>query len=331
MRNMFIAFCLVAAVAAAGYIGGALPGLQFIFAIALPLLAIVIFVGGFVLKVWRWAQTPVPFCIPTTVGQQKSLPWITQDKVGNPSDYGSVWRRMAGEIFLFRSLFRNVKAELGPSGWIGYSLEKWLWLFALLFHWSFLIVVIRHLRFFLAPTPELLIGLENLDGMLRIDLQPLFLSGILLLAGICALYLRRVVIPQVRYISHGIDFIPLFLIAGIALTGILLRYVWPTDVVAVKALTMGWVTLHPSLPANISPLFFMHLTLVSVLLAWFPFSKLMHMGGIFLTPTRNQRANSREIRHINPWNYPVHTHTYAEYEDEFRDKMRGCGLPLDKE
>ena len=138
-------------------------------------------------------------------------------------------------------------------------------------------------------------------------------------------------IPQVRYISHGIDFVPLFLIAGIALSGILLRYVWPTDVVAVKSMTMGWVTLNPVLPANISPLFFVHLTLVSVLLAWFPFSKLMHMGGVFLSPTRNQRANSREYRHVNPWNYPVHTHTYEEYEDEFRERMKGAGLPLDKE
>ena len=329
--QMAVAFAIVAAIAAVGYIGGAIPGLNFVFGVILPLLAILTFILGFVRKVWCWSKTPVPFCIPTTIGQQKSLPWISQDKIGNPSDYGSVWRRMAAEIFLFRSLFRNVKAEVGPNGWIGYHIEKWLWLFAVLFHWSFLIVVIRHLRFFFAPTPDLILGLETVDGFLKLDLYPLYLSGILLFVGITALYLRRVVIPQVRYISHGIDFVPLFLIAGIAATGILLRYVWPTDVVAVKSMTMGWVTFRPVAPANISPLFFMHLTLVCALLAWFPFGKLMHMGGIFFSPTRNQRANSREIRHINPWDYPVHTHTYAEYEDEFRDKMKGAGLPLEKE
>lgn len=329
--HRFIAFAVVAAMAAAGYWGGSMPQLQFFFAVILPALSIAIFLAGFVAKIWSWARTPVPFCIPTTVGQQKSLAWIKQDKIGNPTDYCHVWRRMAAEIFLFRSLFRNVKAEMGSNGWIGYPVEKWLWLFGLLFHWSFLIVVLRHLRFFFVPTPQPLLWLEALDGFLRLDLQPLFLSGVLLLVGISALYLRRVLIPQVRYISHGIDFIPLYLIAGIALTGLLLRYVWPTDVVAVKALTMGWISFRPVSPANISPLFFMHLTLVCALLAWFPFSKLMHMGGIFLTPTRNQRANSREIRHINPWNYPVAVHTYEEYEDEFREKMRGCGLPLEKE
>ena len=329
--QMAVAFAIVAAIAAVGYIGGAMPGLNFIFGVILPLIAKHKKNLGYVRKVWCQNKTTVPFCIPTTTGQQKSLPWIPQDKLGNPSDYGSVWRRMAAEIFLFRSLFRNVKAEVGPNGWIGYHFEKWLWLFAVLFHWSFLIVVIRHLRFFFAPTPDLILGLETVDGFLKLDLYPLYLSGILLLAGITALYLRRVVIPQVRYISHGIDFIPLFLIAGIAVTGILLRYVWPTDVVAVKSMTMGWVTFHPVTPANISPLFFMHLTLVCALLAWFPFGKLMHMGGIFFSPTRNQRANSREIRHVNPWDYPVHTHTYSEYEDEFRDKMKGAGLPVEKE
>ena len=71
---MLIAFFAVAAIAAAGYIGGAMPGLQYMFGILLPLMAIIVFLAGFVRKVWSWAQTPVPFCIATTVGQQKSLP-----------------------------------------------------------------------------------------------------------------------------------------------------------------------------------------------------------------------------------------------------------------
>jgi hypothetical protein len=66
-------------------------------------------------------------------------------------------------------------------------------------------------------------------------------------------------------------------------------------------------------------------------MAWFPFSKLMHMGGIFLSPTRNLANTSRMRRHINPWNAPVKVHTYAEYEDEFRAKMKAVGLPVEKE
>jgi hypothetical protein len=42
-------------------------------------------------------------------------------------------------------------------------------------------------------------------------------------------------------------------------------------------------------------------------------------------------SNSREVRHVNPWNPVVELHTYAEYEDEFRERMRDAGLPVEKE
>jgi hypothetical protein len=41
--------------------------------------------------------------------------------------------------------------------------------------------------------------------------------------------------------------------------------------------------------------------------------------------------DNRVSRHINPWNYPVKVHTYSEYEDEFREKMKEVGLPVEKE
>jgi hypothetical protein len=66
-----------------------------------------------------------------------------------------------------------------------------------------------------------------------------------------------------------------------------------------------------------------------VLLAYFPFSKLMHAPGIFLSPTRNLAGNNRAKRHVNPWDKPVKVHDYAEWEDEFRDKIRLAGLPLE--
>ena len=95
---------------------------------------------------------------------------------------------------------------------------------------------------------------------------------------------------------------------------------------------MGLVTFHPSIPqGGIGGIFYVHLFFVCILLAYFPFSKLMHMGGIFLSPTRNLPGNTRAVRHVNPWNYPVKVHTYEEYEDEFREKMIEAGLPVEKE
>ena len=93
---------------------------------------------------------------------------------------------------------------------------------------------------------------------------------------------------------------------------------------------MGLVTFRPTVPEGVGTVFYIHLFFVSVLLAYFPFSKLMHLGGIFLSPTRNLTTDTRANRHVNPWNYPVPVHTYEEYEDEFRDKMIEVGLPVDK-
>jgi nitrate reductase gamma subunit len=102
------------------------------------------------------------------------------------------------------------------------------------------------------------------------------------------------------------------------------------DIVAIKQLAVGLVTFSPIVPREVGPLFFVHLCLLSTLAAYFPFSKLVHMGGVFLSPTRNLSNNNRMKRHINPWDYPVKVHTYEEWEAEFRNKIVAAGLPLDK-
>ncbi len=332
-----LVLCLLA------YVGADLLGLQALFGIWIPCLAVLIFVIGFVIRVMDWAKSPVPFRIPTTCGQQKTLEWIKPDCIDNPSSKFGVLIRMILEIFLFRSLFRNTsmafnKTENGVK--ISYRWEIWLWMAALAFHYAFLTVLVRHLRFFLEPVPLCIRVVEQLDSFFRIEyfssvievgLPGIFMSGLVLLAAVIFLLLRRVFGPKVKYISLAADYFPLFLIIGIALTGILMRYFAKVDVVGIKALAMSLVTLHPTIPEGIGGLFYIHIFLVSVLFAYFPFSKLMHLGGVFLSPTRNLTTDTRARRHINPWNYPVKIHTYEEYEDHFREKMIEAGLPVEKE
>ncbi len=322
------------------YVGVEAAGLEVLFGVILPYFAVLFFIVGFLYRVMGWARSPVPFRIPTTCGQQKSLPWIKPNSIDNPTTTGGVVIRMILEVLFFRSLFRNTRMELKEGSKLSYKWEIWLWLFALAFHYSFLIVILRHLRLFTEPVPVAIQLLENVDSffrlefltdVLKIGLPGVFLSGIVLLAAVTFLFLRRVFVPQVKYISLASDFFPLFLIFGIAFTGILMRYFTKVDVTAAKELAVGLVTFHPSIPEGIGGVFYVHLFFVSVLLAYFPFSKLMHMGGIFLSPTRNLTTNSRAKRHINPWNYPVPVHTYEEYEDEFREKMIEAGLPVEKE
>lgn len=296
----------------------------------LPYLALLVFMSGFVFRVVKWGKTPVPFRIPTTCGQQRSLPWIQANEIENPANIGGVIKRMMLEVLLFRSLFRNTKTEKHGNG-LAIGSSQWLWLGSLVFHWSMLIILIRHLRFFTNPVPVLVQGLESLDGFLQIGIPLLYITDVLIVAALTYLFLRRVAVPQIKYISQAADYFPLLLLLGIALSGILMRYYVRVDIVGVKEIAMGLVTLKPVMAEEIGSIFYIHLTLVCCLFIYFPWSKLMHAGGIFMSPTRNLANNSRMTRHINPWNSEVETHTYAEYEDEFREKMRKVRLPLERE
>ena len=311
--------------------------LDILFGIVVPYLALVAFFAGIIGRVIGWARSPVPFRIPTTAGQQWGLPWIKHSRLDNPKNTAGVVGRMIFEVLTFRSLFRNTKMQFRSGPKIGYEWEKWLWLFALAFHYSFLVVLIRHLRFFTEPIPGFVKLIEQLDGFMQAGVAPfggfmlpgVMLSGFVLLGAVTLLVLRRILIPQVNYISLPGDYFPLFLITAVGLTGVLMRYVLKVDVVSVKELSIGLVTFRPVVPDGIGVLFYIHLFLVSALIAYIPFSKITHMAGIFLSPTRNLSNNSRFARHVNPWNYPVPVHTYDEYEEEFRDKMIEVGLPVE--
>jgi nitrate reductase gamma subunit len=307
-------------------------GLQWFFGIFIPYVALLFFVVGFFYKVMGWASSAVPFRIPTTCGQQKSLPWVKQNCIDNPDTSTGVFVRMILEIFLFRSLFRNTKAAFSRNelNKLTYSWEIFLWVAALAFHYAFLVVILRHFRFFLSPVPSCVAFLEYIDGIIQLGLPGVFLSGVVLVSATLFLLARRVFDAKVNYISLAADYFPLFLILGITATGIAMRYFTKVDIIGIKTFTMGLVTFHPVIPEGVGGLFYAHVFLVSVLLAYFPMSKLMHLGGIFLSPTRNLANNTRAQRHVNPWNYDVAIHTYEQYEDHFREKMIDAGLPVDK-
>ena len=330
MRALIPFFTVIVLVLLA-FAGVKMANLHYLFGVLIPYAALAIFITGFIYRVWQWGRSPVPFRIPTTCGQMESLPWIKQNKLENPSTTGWVLGRMFLEVFFFRSLFRNIKTEFREGPKLSYGSDKWLWLAGLAFHWSFLIILVRHLRFFSLEVPFVVQIAEGLDSFLQIGAPLLYITNAVILAAVTFLVIRRFWIPQVRYISLPADYFPLFLILGIATSGIFMRYFQKVHVVGVKELAMGLVSFSPVIPEGIGSIFFIHLFLVSILFAYFPFSKLMHMGGVFLSPTRNLANNSRAVRHINPWNYPVHVHTYEQYEDDFREKMKKAGIPVEKE
>ncbi len=302
-----------------------------VLAVAVPYAAVAVFLAGFCYRVLRWAWTPVPFRIPTTCGQEKSLPWIKANSIDDPSSGWGVVARMGFEVLAFRSLFRNNQARIDDKNCLVFGENKYLWLGAIAFHWSLLIVLLRHLRLLVDPVPAFVLTLQRVDGFFQITAPDLYASDVILLVALGYLLIRRLRDPQVRFISLFTDYFALFLLLGIAISGMLMRYVVRADITTVKQFAMSLAAFHPVVPQALGSVVLAHVVLVSALAAYFPFSKRVHMGGVFLSPTRNLANNNRRVRYINPWNYPVKTHTYAEWEEEFRDKIKTAGLPLEVE
>ncbi|MBI5816607.1 MAG: respiratory nitrate reductase subunit gamma [Nitrospinae bacterium] len=222
--------------------------------------AAAVFIFGLAAKVYGYAVTPAPLKIPTTPA---------------PATSGGVALRMASEIFLFSSLFKG---------------NKWTWIGGYAFHVTFALVIFRHLRYFLQPVPEIV----SLAG------PPGVWAGVLLAGAAGYLFVRRIAVDRVKYISSGADYFALILIGSIAATGLIMKFLLRADVASVKSFMMGIVTFSPvNMPAD--AMFIVHLLLVMALMVYFPFSKLVHMGGIFFSPTRNQVDDCREHRHVNPW------------------------------
>ena len=226
----------------------------------LAYLALATFWVGLGYRVWTWVETPVPLKIPTTPAP-KTLPGVIA--------------RMAGEVLIFRSLFTSDRA---------------LWLGSWLFHGGLLLILLRHLRYFLYPVPDWVLALQPVG----------VLAGIVFLIAAAYLVLRRIVLLPVRAISLFSDYFAILLLLSIAATGLLMKFVSPVDLLAVKAFVLGLVTLAPA-PVPENALFLVHFSLALLLIAYFPFSQLVHAGGIFLSPTRNQRDDARLRRYVNPW------------------------------
>ena len=192
-----------------------------------------------------------------------------------PTTKSGVALRMLKELTIFESLFKS---------------NKWIWLFGWLFHMGMLLVLLRHLRYFTDPVwwwVELI--------------QPFGkYASFMMLAGLGGLLLRRIVVDRVRYISAPSDYLMLLLIIAIGATGALMTFVTNADIVTLKDYLLGLMVFDiRTMPTD--PILVVHLSLVILLMAIFPISKLLHAPGIFFSPTRNQVDNPRERRHVAAW------------------------------
>lgn len=224
--------------------------------------ATVLLIVGLGIKIRQYWTTPAPLKIPTTPA---------------PTTRGGVVFRMAREVALFESLFKS---------------NKWIWIFGYLFHIGLALVLVRHARYFVSE-----------PGMILTFLQPFGIyGGLAMVAGLLGLWGRRIVVERIRYITGPSDHLILALLVGIGASGLMMKFVKHTDIVAVKVFFQNWMRFNFSelaLPSD--PALMVHLFLVAVLMIIFPLSKLLHAPGVFFSPTRNQVDNPREKRHLAAW------------------------------
>ena len=222
--------------------------------------ATAVLVAGVGYRIWQFASTPAPLKIPTTPA---------------PVTHTGVAFRLAREVVLFESLFKA---------------NKWIWVFGWVFHAALLLVLLRHVRYFQHPVWDV-IALVQPFGVY---------AGFAMVAGLLGLWARRFVVERVRYISALSDHLLLALLVMIGVSGLMMKFVAHTDIVAVKAFFLGLMRFDLQ-PLPSEPALLVHLSLVATLMIIFPFSKLLHAPGVFFSPTRNQVDNPRERRHLARW------------------------------
>lgn len=222
--------------------------------------ATAVLIGGLAYRIFVYQRVPAPLKVPTTPA---------------PTTRAGVVRRMFNEVVFFESLFKS---------------NKWTWIFGWFFHLGLFLVLLRHLRYFTQPV------------WFWVEwVQPFGKYGsLMMVAGLAGLWVRRFAVDRVRYISSPSDHLMLLLLIAIGVTGILMTFFYPVDIVGLKGFFLGlmyldWHTLPPD------PLLALHLALVAVLMVIFPFSKLLHAPGVFFSPTRNQVDDPREKRHVAAW------------------------------
>jgi nitrate reductase gamma subunit len=222
----------------------------------LPYVVVLVFLGGMAYRFRTWFKAPQP-------GKMTLFP------AG-----GSTFREVMAETLFFPSLFKG---------------DRVLWVFAWFFHITLALVFLGHVRVFSALIDGMLMkfgmtpdGINSMSGISG------GAAGILLLATGILLFVRRLVIPRVREITGVPDFLAPLLIIAIIVTGDWMRFMGHFELEQTRVWAASLLTFKPIIPAD--GMFLLHLLLAQALIAFIPFSKILHFGGIFFTQALIKRS-----------------------------------------
>jgi len=214
------------------------------------LLSMLVFLGNCAAKALVWTKS-------------RSVNEVTSDKITLRT-----FVMAAGDILFFRRLL-----IVNDILWIG----EWI------FHFTFILVILRHLRYFLNPVPQWVWALQT----------PGIIAGYVLPIALAYIFTVKFLIERKKYFSTY-NFLLLVLILVISISGLLMKTIYHPDIVSVKTFVMGIVTFgFAAVPG--SALFIFHFILVLALILNLPTH--IFAAPLVLIGARQREDNLNQVIH----------------------------------
>lgn len=223
--------------------------------VILPYVALLVFTVGMIYRIYTWRKLASP----------------TMTLFPAPPDEKASAVNTLQEVVLFKSLFRG---------------DRTLWLFAWSFHAVLALIAVGHLRVF-APVDAILkaVGMSE-DSIRTMSAGAGGAAGILILIALLLLLVRRMTVQRVKEVTGPADYLALGLIGVIIITGDIMRFGGEHFDLALTRQYFGALATFSSvagMKALENGMFVFHMFLALVLIMAIPFSKILHLGGIFFT------------------------------------------------
>ena len=222
----------------------------------LPYVTLVVLIAGLAARIMRWVKGPA--------GKMTIFP--------GASSTGELVTNIAKEILIFRGLFQG---------------NKGLWFGSWIFHAMLAFIFFGHIR----VVWEALFFLPE-EGQNMVSALTGGTFGVVVLLAATYLFIRRFVVGSVREISDVEDYFALVLIIAIVLTGDAMRFLPAAHIdlaLETRPYFIGLLTFQfAEVPGN--PWFLMHFLLGQLLFLYLPFSKFLHIPGVFFSQALVQKV-----------------------------------------
>ncbi|HAM50971.1 MAG TPA: hypothetical protein DCP92_09895 [Nitrospiraceae bacterium] len=158
-----------------------------------------------------------------------------------------------------------------------------LWIGEWSFHVSFVLVILRHLRYFLSPVPQWVWAVQT----------PGIIAGYVLPLALVYVVIVKFLIEKKKYVS-SYNFLLVVLLLALSVSGLLMKTIYHPDIVSVKTFVMGIVTFGFAVVPG-SVFFVFHFIAVLALIVNLPTH--VFAAPLTLISARQREGNFNQVIH----------------------------------